>query len=207
MYVRMYVRSCYYSTYILYTSTNCSAVGTPPHTHIQYVHTDIRTYIHATMLSHTLHTCGPYCGWCLKTSAPPPYLGPSLSLTVHPTVMSLLGRSLKEVDIVPLVSLDGRRPLEKEEQRGRGGERRGEQGGGEMRGGRARREGGRMRRGEEGRGMRKKEKGRGMRKKEEGRGTRREEGRGREIGEGVGKKKGRGGRGEIERDGGGEMEG
>lgn len=67
-----------------------------------------RTHLHAP---HS--TCGPYCGWCLKTSAPPPYFGPSLSLTVQPTVMSLLGRSLKEAaDMELLVSLWGRRPLE-----------------------------------------------------------------------------------------------
>ena len=66
------------------------------------------THLHAP---HS--TCGPYCGWCLKTSAPPPYFGPSLSLTVQPTVMSLLGRSLKEAaDMELLVSLWGRRPLE-----------------------------------------------------------------------------------------------
>ena len=72
---------------------------------------------------------------------------------MHPTVMSLLGRSLKEVDIEPLVSLDGRRPLGegqggekggtgrgRDEGRGRE-ERREEQGGEEMRGGGARREG------------------------------------------------------------------
>ena len=56
---------------------------------------------------------------------------------MHPTVMSLLGRSLKEVDIEPLVSLDGRRPLGEGEGGEKGGTGRGrDEGKGSEEGGR-----------------------------------------------------------------------
>ena len=61
---------------------------------------------------------------------------------MHPTVMSLLGRSLKEVDIEPLVSLDGRRPLGEGEGEEKGGTGRGrDEGKGSEEGGRKQGEG------------------------------------------------------------------